>query len=91
MLFVFFFPARQREIFWEVYFSKADHTETGNSRSVLVGSPQAHPGGIPSEWGALTNLKELKMENCGLGGKPPSTRSERSYFLFLRWKVCCVA
>ena len=25
-------------------------------------------GGIPSEWGALTNLKELKMVECGLEG-----------------------
>ena len=34
-------------------------------------------GGIPSEWGALTNLKELKMLACGLDGKPLRTRSER--------------
>ena len=26
-------------------------------------------GGIPSEWGALTNLKELKVSNSGLDGK----------------------
>ena len=25
-------------------------------------------GGIPMEWGSLTNLKELKMANCGLSG-----------------------
>jgi len=25
-------------------------------------------GGIPSDWGALTNLKELKMVACGLDG-----------------------
>ena len=25
-------------------------------------------GGIPSEWGALTNLKELNMVACGLDG-----------------------
>ena len=25
-------------------------------------------GGIPTEWGSLTNLKELKMANCGLSG-----------------------
>ena len=25
-------------------------------------------GGIPSEWGSLTNLKELKMAYCGLDG-----------------------
>ena len=31
-------------------------------------------GGIPSEWGALTNLKELSMVACGLGGKPLRTR-----------------
>ena len=34
-------------------------------------------GGIPPEWGALSNLKELNMALCGLGGKPLSTRSER--------------
>ena len=34
-------------------------------------------GGIPSEWGALTNLKELKMVACDLHGKPLSIRSER--------------
>ena len=26
-------------------------------------------GGIPPEWGALTNLKQLKMVACGLGGE----------------------
>ena len=25
-------------------------------------------GGIPSEWGSLTNLKELRMNECGIGG-----------------------
>ena len=30
-------------------------------------------GGIPSEWGALTNLKSLKMVACGLDGKSLST------------------
>ena len=25
-------------------------------------------GGIPAEWGSLTNLKELKMVKCGLDG-----------------------
>ena len=34
-------------------------------------------GGIPSEWGALTNLKELNMVACGLDGKPLRTRTER--------------
>ena len=34
-------------------------------------------GGIPSEWGALTNLKELEMAFCGLDGKPLRTRPER--------------
>ena len=29
-------------------------------------------GGIPSEWCALTNLKELVMVACGLDGKPLS-------------------
>ena len=26
-------------------------------------------GGIPAEWGSLTNLKELKMTACGLDGE----------------------
>ena len=26
-------------------------------------------GGIPSEWGALTNLKRLEMVACGLDGE----------------------
>ena len=34
-------------------------------------------GGIPPEWGALTNLKELKMVACDLDGKPLSIRTER--------------
>ena len=25
-------------------------------------------GGIPAEWSSMTNLKELKMTNCGLDG-----------------------
>ena len=25
-------------------------------------------GGIPTEWGALTNLKQLEMARCGLDG-----------------------
>ena len=25
-------------------------------------------GGIPSEWGSLTNLKSLNMQYCGLDG-----------------------
>ena len=25
-------------------------------------------GGIPSEWGSLTNLKNLNMHRCGLDG-----------------------
>ena len=39
-------------------------------------------GGIPSEWGALTNLKELKMAFCGLDGKPLRTRTERLWLTF---------
>ena len=40
-------------------------------------------GGIPSEWGALTNLKELNMVACGLDGKPLRTRSERVILLII--------
>ena len=35
--------------------------------------PHKFTGGIPSEWGALANLKELKMHNCSLDGKSLST------------------
>ena len=41
------------------------------------GNTNKFTGGIPSEWGALTNLKELKMAYCKLDGKPRRTRSER--------------
>ena len=34
-------------------------------------------GGIPPEWGALTNLKQLNMARCGLDGAFGSTRTER--------------
>ena len=30
--------------------------------------PHKFTGGIPSEWGSLTNLKKLSMERCGLDG-----------------------
>ena len=39
--------------------------------------PHKFIGGIPSEWGALTNLKKLTMAYCGLDGKLLSTRTER--------------
>jgi len=44
--------------------------------------PHKFTGGIPSEWGALTNLKELNMANCSLDGKLLSTRSERFTFFW---------
>ena len=47
------------------------------SLEVLVVSGNKFTGGIPSEWGAFTNLKELKMVGCGLDGKALSTRAER--------------
>ena len=34
-------------------------------------------GGIPFEWGALTNLKTLSVSNCSLDGKSLSIRTER--------------
>ena len=30
-------------------------------------------GGIPAEWGSLTNLKELNMSWCGLDGRLPAS------------------
>ena len=44
------------------------------------GNNNKFTGGIPSEWGALTNLKDLKMVACGLDGKALSTRTERFMF-----------
>ena len=41
---------------------------------VSSGNTNKFTGGIPSEWGALTNLKELRMEFCGLDGKICMTR-----------------
>ena len=38
------------------------------------GTPHKFTGGIPPEWGALTNLKKLVMVDCGLDGKLLSTR-----------------
>ena len=47
-------------------------------------------GGIPSEWGALTNLKKLKMAYCGLDGKLPSIRAEHiSFGATKRLMRCC--
>ncbi len=31
-------------------------------------TPHKFTGGIPSEWGSLTNLKSLDLRNCGLDG-----------------------
>ena len=36
---------------------------------IFGGTSHQFTGGIPSEWGALTNLKELKMVACGLDGE----------------------
>ena len=30
--------------------------------------PHKFTGGIPTEWGSLTNLKELNVAGCGLSG-----------------------
>ena len=46
-------------------------------------TPHKFTGGIPSEWGALTNLKELKMTYCGLDGKLLSIRTERLCFVLV--------
>ena len=39
---------------------------------LILGSVFGHSnkftGGIPTEWGSLTNLKELTMAHCGLYG-----------------------
>ena len=36
--------------------------------TILGDSHNKFTGGIPTEWGSLTNLKELKMACCGLSG-----------------------
>ena len=46
----------------------------------IGGTPHKFTGGIPPEWGALTNLKKLEMDYCSLDGKLLSTRSERLAF-----------
>jgi len=38
-------------------------------------------GEIPSEWGALTNLKSLKIVACGLDGNRSASALSTSYFL----------
>ena len=35
---------------------------------VFGDTPHKFTGGIPAEWGSLTNLKSLDMPNCGLDG-----------------------
>ena len=51
----------------------------GNYYNLYSGLREHHnfTGGIPPEWGALTNLKELKMAYCELDGAFGSTRIER--------------
>ena len=34
-----------------------------------VGNNNKFTGGIPAEWCSMTNLKELKMVECGLDGQ----------------------
>ena len=34
-------------------------------------NPHKFTGGIPAEWGSLTNLKNLNMSYCGLDGASP--------------------
>ena len=55
--------------------------------------PNKFTGGIPFEWGALTNLKSLKIVACGLDGKPLSIRTERFdfadiFYLSVTWCAC---
>ena len=47
------------------------------------GTPHKFTGGIPPDWGALTNLKKLSMYNCSLDGKPLSIRAERLRVLLI--------
>ena len=36
--------------------------------SIGLGNSNRFAGGIPTEWGSLTKLKELNMAQCGLNG-----------------------
>ena len=42
--------------------------------------PHKFMGGIPSEWGLLTNLKKLSMQYCGLKGAAHPSYRHRSQF-----------
>ena len=38
------------------------------SLEILNASVNMFTGGIPKEWGSLTNMKQLIMSSCGLDG-----------------------
>ena len=42
---------------------------TGGDPRVRDGTPHYFTGGIPAEWGSMTNLKELHLANCCLDGE----------------------
>ena len=48
-------------------------------------------GGIPPEWGALKNLKQLKMARCGLDGAFGSTRPTTWDLHLTRRAFCAVS
>ena len=55
------------------------------------GNSNKFEGGIPAEWGSLTNLKKLNVMKCGLDGKPLSIRTEYLCFvlIFFDFQVLC--
>ena len=42
---------------------------SGNDGQYGRPPPHKFTGGIPAEWGSMTNLKELDMAFCGLDGE----------------------
>ena len=42
---------------------------SGGNDPYSVQTPHKFTGNIPAEWSSMTNLKELKMVDCGLDGE----------------------
>ena len=59
---------------------------------LCIGEPHKFTGGIPTEWGSLTNLKEVNMGQCGLDGKLVSVPFNKATFeMRSRAQGCCLS